>query len=212
MVCTRILWNIFLGMERKIYTCVFVVSTLILLGSLKVQSQSFWREKGVLTGFGHGIDSLNIPEGRYVPVFFMAHFGWDPLKNKEWKKTIPGIFTIYFQPQFNPVFVRKAGKTVKDIEFGLNIGFKHMYPITSGWYAYMFIAAGPHFISVHTIKQTRGFIFSDNFGVGTSVFIKRDLALNFEFRLRHLSNGDTRQPNQGINTFNYHIGVSKLIR
>jgi len=166
-------------------------------------------EKGFSIGIGHGIDTLNLPEGKYVPLFFIGHIGVS-LTNKP--KTNKGIFTLYFEPQIIPVFVKKKESTKNELEFGINIGFQHMYPLTKTVYLYTLISTGPHFISVNTVRQVRGFIFSDNFGVGFYVALKQDVCLNLGFRLRHLSNAQLKFPNQGINTFNYHIGLSKVIR
>lgn len=171
-----------------------------------------FKEKGFTVGYGRGIDSFNIPEGRYNVVFLIAHFGIDLLRNRSTKKNNPGIFTLYFEPQVNPVFIEKPGGTVKDLEFGMNIGFKHMYPLTKNVFAYILIATGPHYITAHTTKESRGFIFSDNLGTGVYIFVSKNTALTLGFKLRHISNGDTRMPNMGINTFNYHVGLSKLIR
>jgi lipid A 3-O-deacylase len=169
------------------------------------------REKGFISGIGRGIDSVNIPEGRYTPIVFMVHMGVDILKKTQ-SQNNPGIFTIYAEPQVNPVIIKKGSNTRTDLEFGINIGFKHMYPLRKNIYAYLLIGSGPHFITVHTIKQTRGFIFSDNFGAGFYFFNKKDMALNLGFRLRHMSNANIQMPNSGINTFNYYIGISKVIR
>jgi hypothetical protein len=170
-----------------------------------------WRENGFITGIGKGIDSLNVPEGRYTHLVFIAHLGFDIL-SKTKAQNHPGIFTIYAEPQVNPVFIRKGQQTKTDLEFGVNIGFQHMYPLRKNIYPYILIGSGPHFVTVHTIKQSRGFIFSDNFGAGVYFFNKKEIALNLGFRLRHLSNANLKMPNSGINTFNYYLGISKVIR
>jgi hypothetical protein len=170
-----------------------------------------WRESGFISGMGKGIDSLNLPEGRYTTLVLISHFGLDIL-SKTQKQSNAGIFTIYTEPQFNLVFNKKGPGSKTDLEFGVNIGFEHMYPLKKNIYTYILIGAGPHFITVHTVKQARGFIFSDNFGAGFYFFNKKSLALNLGFRLRHLSNANIKSPNGGINTFNYYIGISKIIR
>jgi hypothetical protein len=217
MVIKIILRNLFLNnMNSKFLLLSIAVMCLACFG-LRAQETAktkapLFKEKGFMVGVGHGIDSLNIPEGRYTPYFFIAHFGIDLLRNKKIRRN-PGIFTLYFEPQVNPVIIKKPTGNVKDLEFGLNIGFKHMYPLIRDLlYSYILIASGPQYITVHTSKQTRGFIFSDNFGMGTYIFMNKTIALNLGFRLRHMSNGDTRFPNHGINTFNYQVGISKFIR
>jgi hypothetical protein len=46
--------------------------------------------------------------------------------------------------------------------------------------------------------------------VGLALYQKLNekFALSFMFRIRHMSNADTRQPNHGINTNNYVWGLS----
>jgi hypothetical protein len=187
---------------------------LLLVNKARAQENSVkWRlrERGFISGIGRGIDSLNIPEGRYTPLVFIVHLGVD-LLNKTQAQKHPGIFTIYAEPQINPVFIIKGHNTTKDLEAGINFGFKHMYPLRRNIYSYILIGSGPHFITVHTVKQTRGYIFSDNFGAGFYFFNKKDIALNLGFRLRHMSNANSKMPNSGINTFNYYFGISKVIR
>lgn len=47
---------------------------------IEAQKKSFFKEKGIILGFGHGVSSYNLPEGTYRPIFIMAHFGIDLLK------------------------------------------------------------------------------------------------------------------------------------
>ncbi len=169
------------------------------------------REKGFLTGVGYGINSLNLPQGRYVPLFFMGHFSADfPRLNQ--RQTNKSIFTIYAEPQFNPVILQKPEENSMEYEFGSNFGIQYMYPLTKNIYSYINIGSGPHYISVHTYRQATGFIFSDNMGTGFYFFFSKSIALNTTFRLRHMSNANTRMPNEGINTFNFMAGISKFIR
>lgn len=169
------------------------------------------REKGFLVGAGYGIDSINLPQGRYIPIFLMGHFSVD-LPRFTKRQTNKSLFTIYAEPQFNPVIIRKSEGRSTEWEFGSNFGIQYMYPLSKNIYSYINIGAGPHFISVHTYRQATGFIFSDNMGAGFYLFFTKTLALNSTFRLRHMSNANTRMPNDGINTFNFMLGLSKFIR
>ncbi|HXA01414.1 MAG TPA: acyloxyacyl hydrolase [Cytophagaceae bacterium] len=194
----------------------FLILFSLKLSLLKAQDsasikKSRFIEKGFLTGAGYGLDSYNLPEGKYIPVFFIGHFGMDLTRKKNLKKD-NAIFTMYSEPQINPVFVRAKEFTKSELEFGINVGFKHMYPLCKNIYSYILIGSGPQFFTATTSRQARGFIFSDNFGAGFYFFVSKKLAINLGFRLRHMSNANTRIPNHGINTYNYHIGISKVIR
>ncbi len=170
------------------------------------------KEKGFVLGAGYGLDTFNLPQGNYSPLFCMARIGID-FRNKN-TKTIGrrGEYSIFFEPQINPVLLRKANNSKVEWEYGVNIGFQHCYPITKDLCSAIFISTGPHYFSANTDRQAPGFIFSDNFGAGFYYFLYKDWAVNAGFRLRHMSNAQTRLPNSGINTFNFLIGVSKLLR
>lgn len=169
------------------------------------------KEKGIVLGSGYGIDTFNLPQGNYIPIFCIARIGID-FRNKESAKTNKGEYSIFFEPQINPVLLKKNQSIFWEFEYGLNIGFQHMFPITPSIYSSIFISTGPHYFSADTDRQAPGFIFSDNFGAGIYYFISKDFAINIGFRLRHMSNAQTRLPNSGINTFNFAVGIGKLIK
>jgi hypothetical protein len=185
----------------------------IFLVSFTVSAQkSLFYEKGFLVGFGHGISFHNLPEGVYRPVFFMGHFGIDMLP-KNPSNLLQGKLTLYFEPQFNLVFQRRFSnnEVVNRIEFGVNVGFKQTIKIYKNLFAFLHGGVGPHFFNTETNNQAKGFIFSDNFGMGLTYKISDNKIINLGFRLRHLSNADLMKNNFGINTFNYHIGMSWII-
>ena len=190
----------------------FFLLALLSFSVLGQEKRPLIREKGFIIGIGQGIDSSNVPEGYYNPIFFIGHIGLDVSKRRAWQNPSTGIFTLYLEPQINPVWIKGKDRTDKAIEFGVNVGFKHMFRLLPKLYTFISIGVGPHFTSVHTSKQRRGFLFSDNLGTGLYYYIFKDWAIQFTFRLRHLSNGDTMKPNMGINTFNYHIGISKVLK
>lgn len=56
--------------------------------------------------------------------------------------------------------------------------------------------------------QRDGFNFSLHFGVGSHYFVSDRAALTGEVRYHHISNAETRQPNNGIDSVVFMIGVS----
>ena len=73
------------------------------------------------------------------------------------------------------------------------------------------LGSGPHFITAEVSRQANGFIFSDNLALGSFVKLsEKDLFLNLQFKIRHLSNAELKNPNAGINTWNVMVGLSKL--
>lgn len=173
------------------------------------------KELAFISGFGHGTARATLPEGVYHPLFFIAHMGNDLgrfIKNPDLKK---GIFTTYTELQFNPVAIRNdslnTGMNYSEFEFGLNSGLKYMYPITPKWFVNISGGTGPFYFSTETRQQYKGFIFNNNFGIGTSYFLTKNLAVTALFRLRHMSNANIFSPNYGINTYNYHFSISYFL-
>jgi hypothetical protein len=177
--------------------------------SLKNKKPIFF-EKGFLIGYGYGLSKTDIPEGNYRPILLIGHFGLNPFKSRA--KEIPGIISIFFEPQINPVMIKTSGQANWTIEFGLNFGIQHLYSLTKKISVYEMISTGPHFMGAQTVTQTRGFIFSDNMGAGIYYFATEKVAINLGFRIRHISNADLMMPNHGINTYNFYFGLSKLFR
>ena len=168
----------------------------------KAQDSSYrFRSSGGLVGFGH---EINI-DTKYIPLFFMGDFSWQFGKQKR-----RDFLSFYMQPQFNLVLTEKP----LDIEFGTNIGIRYHQQLSDDFYLYEMLGAGPHFITADLPRQAKGFIFSDNLGVGfyKKLSGKEPVFLNVQFVVRHISNASLKQPNAGVNTLNLMLGLSKLRR
>ncbi len=50
--------------------------------------------------------------------------------------------------------------------------------------------------------------FTPQAGFGTHYFLQKDVALTFEYRFLHLSNGGFTQPNNGVNTQMFFLGLN----
>ena len=76
---------------------------------------------------------------------------------------------------------------------------------------YACITSGPYFHTADVEQQAPGFLFSDNFSVGIFTPLRKSssLLLNAALRYRHISNGATRVPNNGINTIHLIVGLSR---
>lgn len=170
-----------------------------------------WIEKGVIVGMGYGQDNLQIPEGLYMPCFGIMRFAFD-FAHKSSIHHHKAFYAISLEPQFNVVLIKANAGLLTELETGLNIGFQHFYPLSNKVLINTFISAGPHYISVETVRLAKGFSFSDNFGMGLYYALNDKIWLNIGFRLRHLSNAEIQFPNAGINTYNFHVGISRLLR
>ncbi len=54
----------------------------------------------------------------------------------------------------------------RDYELGLGIGIQYFYPLLRNLFFYAAVSSGPHFISVHTEQQAKGFVMDSEAGGG----------------------------------------------
>jgi hypothetical protein len=139
----------------------------------------------------------------YRPVYFTGDFSWQLSRSA--RKT---FFAFYLEPQFNIVETRKP----TDYEFGANIGLRFYQKLSEGFLLYQMLGAGPHYMTAKIQRQASGFLFSDNLAVGAMKRLNKSkpLFLNLQFFVRHLSNAGFQEPNGGINTLNFRLGLSWL--
>lgn len=154
---------------------------------------------GVFAGFG--ISDHKIVD-RYQLFYLGGDFSWS--LGKAVKKD---FVSFYLEPQFNLVHTNHR----LDFEFGLNGGLRNYIRINPGLYFYQMVGSGPHYISANIKKQAKGFIFSNNFSMGVFKSInKKSLFLNLQFRFRHISNAGFKEPNEGVNSYNLVVGLSRI--
>ncbi len=110
-------------------------------------------------------------------------------------------------------FVRTNQPAVQ-FEGGATAGVRTLCRLSGRCTVYGAITSGPYFHTADVEQQAPGYLFSDNFNLGLLSHIGREvpLLLNTQFRYRHLSNGDTRVPNNGINTIHLIVGISRAKR
>ncbi len=157
------------------------------------------KEVGAVVGYGTG----SIQEGNYEPILLSVHLAYDLKGYFPSLGNHPGILAAVCEPQINPVFQPKS-----DIEFGVGLGLKYMYPLTDNLYPYIQGTVGPHYVSVQTEDQASGFLFADTIGGGLYYFLNKTSAVNVGYRFRHMSNAGLKSPNGGINTHFGTIGYS----
>lgn len=152
---------------------------------------------------GYSFSQEKLPEGNeYQPFLIMAHYS-TYLSKPERK----GKFGIFVEPQFNPV---RLGEGEGSVEFGLNAGVSYGWDIGKS-HVFGGISSGPHYVSVETDLQARGFIFSDNFIAGLRRKIGTGFQLDAQFRFRHISNAGLMSPNAGIDNWLFVIGFSRIL-
>ena len=136
-------------------------------------------------------------------IFYIAgDHSWSFSKNPK-KRDFLGW---YVEPQVNPARSSKGF----EIELGVNLGLRNYIRLHDGFFLYQMLGSGPHYISAEVGRQAGGFIFSDNFAIGSFSRLKGNMFLNIQLRWRHVSNAGLKAPNGGIDSWNVLLGLSSL--
>lgn len=91
-------------------------------------------------------------------------------------------------------------------EYVLNLGLIARYRLFNKLSVYAVGTVGPMVASKKTERLASGFAFSDVFGLGLSFGVGRVL-LDFRYSVRHTSNLEMKQPNNGHNTTNTGFSI-----
>lgn len=180
--------------------------------NFRVKKKHAWSviEKGIILGYGYGVNGDNLPEGIYTPIFFIGKVAIDfPKLNPNLNKH--SQIALLFEPQINLVILRDRGPNTLKYELGLGIGIQYRYIWTSHISFFTNLLVGPQYFSTQTSRQVTGLIFSDNLGAGMTYTFDKGWAISGEFRIRHMSNANIALPNYGINTNNILLGISHFI-
>ena len=193
----------------RFYRKILIIAALIIPLNILAQPKDFNYINSKTNGFlvGTSFINENLPGNHnYHPIQFIYKFSRPLLKFKHERRS--NLF-INFEPQFNPVFISKAKNS---FEFGLNVGFQYERKLSDGTIIFGGMGSGPHYISVETSLQSKGFIFSDNFIIGLRQLLKgnRPTELNIQIRFRHISNAGISEPNLGIDNFFIIFGLSRV--
>ena len=76
------------------------------------------------------------------------------------------------------------------------------------WVPFIDFGAGVTATDIRDGDLSTTFEFNLQAGAGTHFFLRKDLALTFQYRFIHLSNAGIDFPNLGVNTSNFLLGVS----
>jgi opacity protein-like surface antigen len=80
--------------------------------------------------------------------------------------------------------------------------------VTEKFHPYLIGGGGVMYITQHTREQSLQWGFTPQFGTGVTYFLKKNMAVNLEYRRRHFSNASIKQPNSGINADMFMVGFS----
>jgi hypothetical protein len=76
---------------------------------------------------------------------------------------------------------------------------------------YLFVGTGPHYLDEGIARQSKGLIFSDNLGIGSSINLNKKYILDFRLGLRHLSNAGINYPNVAIENKVLFVGIKRRL-
>jgi len=106
------------------------------------------------------------------------------------------------------VFINTVTSPDSNAEVGFDLLVKYAYPVTDRINPYFFTGGGVLYMTQHTVEQSTQYNFIPQIGGGISYDLKENITIDLEYRYRHLSNADTKTPNDGINVNMYLIGVT----
>lgn len=173
---------------------------------------SFVKEFCLMTGYASGkLDQ----KGTYEIIPGVVRLGYN-------LNTIGLGFTDLLKPVFDAahitpkgytelvleVFVNGVTRPDSNIETGATLLLKYAYPLTEKIYPYGIAGGGGIFLTQHTREQSTQCNFTPQIGGGFAYFLKKDFSVNLEYRVRHLSNANTKEPNEGINVRMCLVGIS----
>ncbi len=203
--------------SRKLLVLLLILWPAIVHGITSIPGDStkkktHWKvtEKGLLTGYGIGINQFSLPEGNYSPLFLMGQLGVQ-FPSLLGRIHSPGPVSLFFEPQFNLVLLRSPASVQSRYELGIGVGIQQVFNLSERVKPFIRLVVGPHYISTHSALQHTGFILSDNAAAGFYYYFSRTFALQAQFRARHMSNANLQLPNHGINTSNFMIGFSRFL-
>ncbi|MEL7123164.1 MAG: acyloxyacyl hydrolase [Bacteroidota bacterium] len=185
--------------QRKAFTTLLLfLCTLLMVQILNAQKE--FPNRNHSWNLGYSVLHEQLPEGaEYVPTTLLGNYTLWTLKR----------FTIYGESQLTQA--SSPFRSQIEFEFGVNFGLRYRFIQAKNWILEGAIGAGPHYITIETRRQANGFIFSDNFELGTTHFFKGiNTGLNFKLRYRHISNAGLKNPNGGIDNLFVVMGITSV--
>ena len=199
-------------MQKSILLFIFFIGISVVFGQEKASKFSV----GASYGFGSELKNTDYTyTNRYVKgqVYYSLkktkNFEFQVLLEPEINFATHQLLNFYFVTPDEPNFEERRARftKLKDIrEYVLHVGFLVRKPLSERFSIYALLSVGPMFTDTETERLSKGFAFSDVFGLGISYKTKY---VTFDFRpnLRHNSNAGLQNSNAGFNSLNYDFVV-----
>lgn len=199
-------------MQKLILLLFFFIGISSVFGQEKISKFAV----GAIYGFGNELKNTDYTytnrylKGQlYYSLKKTKHFEFQILVEPEINFATHQLLNFYFITPDEPDFEEKRARftKLKDIrEYVFHVGFLVRKPISKQFSIYVLGSVGPLITDTETERLSKGFAFSDVFGLGISYKTK---FVTFDFRpnLRHNSNAGLQSSNAGFNTLNYDFGI-----
>ena len=106
-----------------------------------------------------------------------------------------------------PIF--QAPKTIR--EYVLKFGFDIQYELAPKWHVNMLLSIGPTYSNTETERLAKGFAFSDAVVLGV-IYKMSNFQINVLSGIRHVSNANLKQPNNGHNASLIECRIGYLLK
>lgn len=156
----------------------------------------------ILTGYFHGYLDHTEKDYNAVPLLVGINYDLKPWISKIGLNT-QGSFNFILEPFINTVIEPNS-----NVEAGSNFLLKYGFPLTQKLQPYVKAGLGVTYMSQHTLEQSTQYNFLPQGGGGLQYRVTNDIAINLEYRYRHLSNAALKHPNSGIDVNMYLCGVT----
>lgn len=183
------------------------------------------KTENIKLGFNYGEGSqnkypFNLKDYIHTVSFYKAVINYRLKEKEKWTYEVilePGIYLAKHQ-LLNKWFIKSTDyenfEELRDLytqerritEYVLNFGFIVRYTVFKPMSVFAIGSVGPMIANKPTERLAKGFAFSDVFGLGLSYEIG-GIQLDFRYSVRHTSNLELQQPNNGHNTTNMEFGV-----
>ncbi len=208
---------------KKIFIFSCILASLMISGVFAAEAREadkdsqkpelpYIKEVAIFSGYAH---TMLAEKGSYkvTPVILRLGYSMDsvglgfcdlvrPLA-KKWDMQPKGYTAIINEFNLNSVWEPDS-----NLEAGWTLLIKYSYPVTDKFHPYLIGGGGIGYMTQHTREQSLQWGFTPQFGTGFTYFIKKNMAVNLEYRRRHFSNANIKRPNSGINANMFLAGVS----
>jgi len=192
----------------------------------KVNAQdTIQKNKKIRLGFNYGFGTqqsypFNSKDYTYDVQFYKIQINYLISKKTKWSFEInvePSIYfnehqllnKYYVQPNEDDYLKKREEFTkLKPLnEYVLNLGFLTRYHVFNNFSTYILGSVGPMYSDTDTERMNAGFAFSDIIALGLSYQINT-FFLDFRYSMRHVSNANLSEPNNGYNSMNFEFGLT----